>query len=499
MSSLLALSGGLILGVFAQSLFVFSWPPILFALLISALCAGAYLRKTRNSYVLAAMFFLCVALGAGRMALADTSLPSAFEVDLKQHVTYQGIVVADPTLSDTSLRIPVQVNQRDQSTIVLVNANRGQSVGVGDRVSVSGTLELPRPFATDGGRTFRYDKFLEKDGIRFVLSFANVSVIRPAPWYSLPATLAWLKHLFVNGIAAALPEPSASLAAGLAIGGKVGLGTELLQAFVVSGLVQIVVLSGYNVMVVAEGIMALLAACKLSRRNSAVAGALALVLFVGIAGVSSTAIRAALMALIALYARATARSYAAGRALLVVIFLMLVWNPFTLVFDPGFNLSVAATAGLIWLAPLIEVKLARIKSTFWRNTIATTLAAQLAVLPLLLYETGRLSLYSIPANILTLPMVPLAMALSTMAGIGGILFGSIAPFAAIALGAPAYIANTYIIFVARTIASLPYAGFVLPVFPFVFVPLAYAIIAYIAFAKRSSMTVQLMLSKKASM
>jgi len=80
-------------------------------------------------------------------------------------------------------------------------------------------------------------------------------------------------------------------------------------------------------------------------------------------------------------ARATNRTYAAGRALLVVIFLMLLWNPLYLVFDPGFGLSVVATAGLIWLAPLIELRLAFLKNEFLRSTTATTLSAQIAVLP----------------------------------------------------------------------------------------------------------------------
>ncbi|PIV86834.1 hypothetical protein COW49_03120, partial [Candidatus Kaiserbacteria bacterium CG17_big_fil_post_rev_8_21_14_2_50_51_7] len=70
-----------------------------------------------------------------------------------------------------------------------------------------------------------------------------------------------------------------------------------------SGLVQIIVLSGYNVMVVAEWIMAALALTTLSKRWGAGAGALAVFVFVGIAGASATAIRAMLMALIALYAR----------------------------------------------------------------------------------------------------------------------------------------------------------------------------------------------------
>src|SRR6185369_1935498 len=129
-------------------------------------------------------------------------------------------------------------------------------------------------------------------------------------------------------------------------GGKSGLGNDLQQSFIRSGLIQIIVLSGYNVMVIAEWIMAMLRATKLSRRWSAAAGAFAILIFVGIAGFTATAIRAAIMALIALYARATGRTYAAGRALLFAVLLMLLWNPLYLVFDPGFGLSVTATAGL---------------------------------------------------------------------------------------------------------------------------------------------------------
>ncbi len=77
-------------------------------------------------------------------------------------------------------------------------------------------------------------------------------------------------------------------------------------------------------MIVAEWVMALLALTTLRKRWSAVAGALAVLVFVGIAGASATALRAALMALIALYARATGRTYVAGRALLLVVLLMLV-------------------------------------------------------------------------------------------------------------------------------------------------------------------------------
>ena len=132
-------------------------------------------------------------------------------------------------------------------------------VRVGDRMRVYGTLSLPHAFETDGGRTFRYDKYLQARDIRFLIQYGSIYTVEPAPWYSVPAALARIKHAFLDGLNLALPHPDAALAGGIVIGGKEGLGTELKDAFTRSGLVQIIVLSGYNVMIVAEWIMALFA------------------------------------------------------------------------------------------------------------------------------------------------------------------------------------------------------------------------------------------------
>ncbi|MHB8860436.1 MAG: ComEC/Rec2 family competence protein [Minisyncoccota bacterium] len=499
MSILIAVVSGFASGIFIRSLFVFGWEPIVFVFILAGIFVGArFLTEPRRAYSLGALFCIFIALGMARAMVADSPLPSVFAHDLKHRVSYDGVVVADPDVRDASQRIEIRVSSGDSSTVLLAVAPRSPSVMVGDRVHVSGTLAVPEPFAGDNGRVFRYDKYLQRDAVRFMLNFAYLRVTKPAPWYSIPSALARVKHAFLGGLAATLPEPYSSLAGGVVIGGKTGLGTELQDAFVKSGLVQIIVLSGYNVMIVAEWVMAALAYLKLSRRWSSLAGALAILIFVGIAGASATAVRAALMAFIALYARATGKSYSAGRALLAVVFLMLVWNPLYLAFDPGFGLSVVATAGLIWFAPIIESLLSFIKNPFWKNAVATTLAAQIAVLPLLLYDTGNLSLVAIPANIITMPIVPLTMALSALAGFAGIVFGALSPIVGIALAFPAYLANAFLIFVAETSASLPFAAFTLPAFPFVLVLTAYAALIYIVASKRFSTTLQLRLAKNAS-
>lgn len=495
MAVLLALSGGFSVGIFLRSLVVSGWEWPAFALLCAAIVFGAWLFSPRRAFALGAIFCTFIALGMCRSALTESKPPPAFSSMLRHRVSYEGVVAGEPDLRDSSQRVPIRVTQGEAQTTVLAVAPRSEPVAVGDRVRVSGTLELPQAFADDNGRVFRYDKYLEVRGVRFLLDYAYLNVESPAPAYSIPAALSRVKRAFLAGENAALPEPYASLASGIVIGGKSGLGTELENAFARSGLTQIIVLSGYNVMVVAEWAMALFAASGLSRRKASLAGALALVLFVGIAGVSATSARAALMALIALYARATGRSYAASRALMLAIFCMLLWNPLYLAFDPGFALSVAATAGLIYLAPGIERALARIRGRFLREAVATTLAAQAAVLPLLLYFTGTLSFVALPANILVMPFMPLAMALAAGAGAIGVLAPGIAPF----FGLPAYAATAFLIFVARESAAPSWAALSVPAFPFVLVIAAYAALIYLAASsKRFSTTLQLRLPKNAS-
>ena len=504
MAILVAVVAGFASGVGLRSLFYFNWEPMVFVLLLATLFAVARFMKPRLVYSLGVVFCLFVAFGMVRATVADTPAPDTFLRDVKHRVSYEGVVVSDPDVRDANQRFQIRVSSADTTTGMLVVAPRNTVVAVGDTVYVSGTLQVPEAFATDGGRTFRYDKYLERDGVRFILNFAYVRVennpAAPAPLEIRFLTgLARVKHSFLGGLQSTLPEPHSSLAGGITIGGKSGLGNDLKDAFVRSSLVHIIVLSGYNVMVVAEWVMALFALTPLKKQWAIGAGALALILFVGIAGATATAIRAALMAVIALYARATGPTSTAGRALLFVILLMLLWNPLFLVFDPGFGLSVAATAGLIWLAPLIEICLSFMKSAFWKNVVATTLAAQIAVLPLLLYNTGNLSIVAIPTNLLVVPLVPLAMGLSALAGFAGIIFNSFAPLLGIVLAFPAYLANAYLIFMARESAALPFAAFTLPFFPFWLMLLAYAALIYIASSKRFSTTLQLRFAKKASM
>lgn len=460
---------GLASGIVVRSSFLLSWEGTLLLLVLAAACGGLWFLKQRVLYVAASVFFLAAFLGVVRVMVVPSTLPDVFVPFVGQEVSFTGRIVGDPDLRETSQRVAILVEQENVETLVLAVAQKYPHVAYGEDVRVRGVLVYPEPFSTDGGREFRYDRFLAKDGVFALIENAQLHTTAPREGLGDMAVgmLLDAKHAFLDGLTRALPEPHASLAAGLVAGGKQGLGKELLAAFIISGLVHIVVLSGYNVMIVAEAVMRLFG--FLSRRAAALAACLVIGAFVLMAGAGAASIRAGLMAVLSLIARATGRTYAVVRALLAAGVLMVLWNPLLLVYDPGFQLSFVATLGLILLAPLLEARLKGIKNNLVRDLLASTCAAQIAVLPLLLYQTGQLSTLSLLANMLVLPVVPISMAFSALAGLAGLLVPTLAPV----FGLPAYALLSYILSIAEFVASVPRASLAVPAFPFWITCVAY--------------------------
>ena len=164
------------------------------------------------------------------------------------------------------------------------------------------------------------------------------------------AILFIFKQKFIKALEAVIPEPQAGLGEGLLLGVNEALGDELKTAFRKTGIIHIVVLSGYNVMIVAEAIMRLLA-FWFTPWIRLLIGLIAIGGFAFLVGLGPTVVRASLMAALILVARATGRHYAVLRSLMFAGLVMLIFNPHLLVFDPGFQLSFLATLALIWLAP----------------------------------------------------------------------------------------------------------------------------------------------------
>lgn len=411
------------------------------------------------------------ALGLFRMEWASWSENNTFlEARLGEETIFTGVIAREPDERSVTTHLYVKTDHG----LILVTTPRGTEWKYGDLVEVTGEVERPESFETDLGRTFNYRGYLLAKGVAYMASFAEVRKIAEGKGNLVLAHIFRAKESFMEKLEAVIPEPEAGLSLGLLLGVKRALGEDLENAFRRAGIIHIVVLSGYNVMIVVAFILYVLGRI-FDRRLAVLFGLSSIALFAVMVGLGATVIRASLMASLLLFMGLTGRVYLVLRGLFVAAGIMILWNPYSLAFDVGFQLSFLATLGLILFSPYLEEKLEVLPNTVGiREFVTATLATQLFVLPLLLYQMGEFSVVAVLVNVLVLPMVPVAMLLSFFTGVSGFIFS---PLSA-ALAFAAYLSLTYIVTAAEWFSSLPIAAFTVPPFPFFLVPIGYALIVW---------------------
>src|SRR3989344_5403434 len=254
---------GFLAGVFLRSLVPLGFSLAMFAVFlgVAILFLGFVEKRKLQTVVLIAVALLAFAGGVARMNSAIVADDPVLTERLGSKITIEGVVSNEPDAREASTRIPVRaeilVTKTGTTTIssgVLVVASSHTGILYGDRVRAKGTLRLPEAFETGAGREFDYPAFLAKDGILYELAFAEVEAVGKGSRNPLKAVSIFLKEKYLEGIALALPEPHAGLAGGITAGDKRGLGEELSDTFRTVGLTHIIVLSGYNIMIVVFGL-----------------------------------------------------------------------------------------------------------------------------------------------------------------------------------------------------------------------------------------------------
>lgn len=458
-SSILAFASG----IFVRSFFDMTWPVIVFMLVVTAALGLWWYRKRAATYsqavLLTVVIGFCFVGGIARFELMEyMKSPSQFVDQIGSKVELTGVVVAEPEQTAKSTRIVVEVSDER----ILVSTDRYADISYGDEISFVGKLQKPESFETEFGRTFNYPGYLAVRNIFYTASFAQIEVLGTNQGNIVLEKLFDIKSLFLARMQTYIPEPEVGLGAGLLLGVKSGLGEELEEDFRTTGIIHIVVLSGANIMLVVIFVMYVLA-FFLPVRTRAVVGIVAIVLFALLVGLSATVVRASIMAGLILLGLLLGRRYDMMRALCFAGAVMVMINPLILVYDVGFQLSFLATLGLIVVAPQFETMLAGVSPWFrLKEFFVATIATQIMILPLLLFQIGQFSVVAVVVNMLVLPLVPFAMLFSFLTG----LMGFILPALATLLGVVAYGFLAYIILLATWFADIPFAAFVVPAFPF---------------------------------
>ncbi|WP_460973232.1 DNA internalization-related competence protein ComEC/Rec2, partial [Prescottella soli] len=214
-----------------------------------------------------------------------------------------------------------------------------------------------------------------------------------------------LRERLASAAASGLPPDQAGLLPGLVVGDTSALPQAVKDAFTAAGLSHLTAVSGANVSIVLGAVLLIVRGLGIGPRAGAVLAGAALAAFVVIARPSPSVLRAAAMGCVALLALVTGRRRQAIPALAASVVVLLALFP-TLAVDFGFALSVAATAGLVVLSPIL---VDRLRERHWPRWLAemcaVAVAAFVVTAPLVAAMSGTVGVVSIVANILVAPVV----------------------------------------------------------------------------------------------
>lgn len=310
---------------------------------------------------------------------------------------------------------------------ILVSGYGANSVLHGDEVNITGKL---RPgYGTYNAR----------------MSYAQFTVVQHNP-----TLIAEFRRNFIVGMQNALPEPAASFGMGLLVGQRATLPEDVKQALLMVGLTHIIAVSGYNLTIILRASGQLFA--KQSKRLTTLFAVGLIVVFLLITGSSASIVRAAIVSMLSITAAYYGRSIKPLNLIALAAAITAWANPMYIWADLGWYLSFLAFYGVLVLAPLMAKRLTpRMRNSVIAMIALETICAEIMTMPFVLFNFDQISFVGLLANVLVVVFIPLAMLLSLAAGLGGMLFTSLAGWIAL----PAKILLTYMLDIAHILSSIP--------------------------------------------
>lgn len=420
---------GLAMSVLPFAAFFGAWQWIATGLLVFMF---AWWKKWRWLVILALIGGMCVGISRGAI---DGYARNSYSAAIGQSVTLVGRVSEDPDVGkqgEAVLRLTdIQIDDTESPAEVWVTLAHNAEIERSDVVTIEGKLQ--EGFGSFAASMYRAEL---------------IKVQRPQPG----DVALHVRDSFGEKVRLGIHEPAASLGMGYLTGQRRSLPEELDAALKIAGLTHIVVASGYNLTILVRAVKRLFE--KRSRYLTVFLSLLLIVGFMAVTGLSPSMMRAGLVAGLSLAAWYFGRKFHPVTLLSFAAALTGIINPSYVWGNLGWQLSFAAFAGVMVLAPLAQrYFFGDKKPGIVRQILGETISAQIMTAPLLLYVFGQISNVAIVANLLVLPLVPLAMLLTFVTGITGYILPMIVQFVAL----PAQWLLDYMVKVALTTAHVSWA------------------------------------------
>ena len=423
--------GGFLVGV---SLVLYTQVAASLGFLAAVLSIFSFLNG--RFYATALLFLGMVGVGLGYGSGVYKQERSVYVPLIGHQVAVTGYVKEDATTGPsgaTSLQLgSVQIRGSPYGGSVFVSSRLGASIPLrGDEVTFTGIAE-------EGFGNFS-----------ITLKNAQLTGIHRQQMRD-PGRL--VRDWFASRVRMVIDEPQASLGIGYLTGQKSSLPDDLTQALKVAGLTHIVVASGYNLTILVR--LARKAFLRVSKFSAAMAALGMVTLFMAMTGLSPSMTRAGIVSGLSVLFWYYGRKVHPLILLVVVAAATAAYQPSYTWGDLGWQLSFGAFFGVMIIGPLLQRYFYGDKPPgIVRQTLGETIAAHIATVPIIALQFGVVSNVAIIANLLVVPLVPLAMLLTFVCGLWGAIGLGFSDIVAM----PTQWLLEYMIAVARYVSEIKWA------------------------------------------
>jgi len=361
------------------------------------------------------------------------------------------VVTGAASATPFAIRVMAEVRRFDR---VAIRERVLLELPVGRAPPQGGILELrARPVAPRGPETgFDERGWLERRGVHVVLhSGGHWKLVGRRG--GIGGVGDRLRTAVEDALALGTTGERRSLLLGIVLGADQGIDPELRDAFKASGLYHLLAVSGQNIVLIGFGVLGLAYVVGLGRVAGHLLAISAILAYALAVGWQPSVVRAAVAGCLAYLAWLLSRPSDRWHTMAAGAVVLLAWTPRS-AFEPGFQLSFAAVAAIFLTLP----RLRRFAEGYpvpvgLVEVMGISAACGIATAPILWFQFGTIPLWTVPANALAEPAMPVLLG----CGLCSAALAPLIPSAALALSWLAGLAAAWIAFSARLIASLPYA------------------------------------------
>lgn len=466
----------LIAGIIAAETLDVNNPSLFFYLAIGSVLvlAVAWWRPSTSSLALhvlpIVLSFSLHSLGVTEKTLRDVEPETRNDI-----VSVTGVLESLPQQSGNSTRVVIgsaslikQNGETKNGRRLITTIRKGaykpadSILSVGTRIMFRAEI-LPYPKPRNPGE-FDYGRYLrlnDIDGIVAVRKNDTISVLSSTTAPSFTATVVSFRAKLVNVFNGLHSLPVAAFLRGIILADRSDIAPEIKESFINTGTIHVLAVSGLHVGIVAIVFFAVFGLLRVPRNIRPLLMIVALTGYMVLIGSAPSVVRATVMASVILFAQLLERKPDTINSIAVAALALLVWDSNQLM-NVGFQLSFSAVLSIVLLYPVLENLIHRIPERFEEvkaidyalKLCAVSLAAQLGTLPFTAYYFERISLISLVANVIVVPLIGIVV----MVGFAAITF-SFWPFMASIFAEVNELLVRIIFGFVETASKVPYAYF----------------------------------------